>query len=109
MTTPPSQYLYRDVLFHPPEADHLADKILQKIRELTSQKETLLASVNYLDFNWEGQRKDKFIADVDPHKRNLLDQLENLIQQEKFFRAIHVTKREPYVNPDWETYMRSRH
>jgi uncharacterized protein YukE len=108
MATLPPQYLYRDVQFHPPEADRLADKIAQKIRELTAQKDTVHTSANNLDFSWEGQRKSKFMAEVDPHKRKLIEQIENLTRQEKFFRAIKVTRREQYVTPAWEAAQRGR-
>jgi hypothetical protein len=106
MSTPPPQYLYRDVQFHPPEADRLADKILEKIRQLEGEQKKVDSSINYLDFNWEGHRKDSFITEVDPHKRAIATTLENLIKQEKFFRTIKVTRREQYINPDWENYQR---
>jgi uncharacterized protein YukE len=108
MTSPPPQYLYRDVQFHPPEADRLADRILEKIRHLTMEKDKVGSSANYLDNNWEGNRKQAFISEVDPHKRNIITRLENLIKQEKFFRTIRVNRREQYVNPDWEAYQRGR-
>jgi hypothetical protein len=106
MPTPPQQYLYREVQFHPPEADRLADRILEKIRQLTAEKDKVESSAKYLDFSWEGHRKEVFISEVDPHKRKNAAQLENLIKQEKFFRAIRVTRREQYTNPDWEAYQR---
>jgi hypothetical protein len=108
MKSPPPQYLYRDVVFHPPEADRLADKIAEKIRQLTNGKETVLNSVNNLDFNWEGHKKEQFTTDVDPHKRKFTDHLENLIRQEKFLRALKVTRRESYPNPAWEAYQRGK-
>jgi len=108
MQPPPQQYLYRDVQFHPPEADHLADKILDKIRQLTAEKDKVESSAKYLDSNWEGHRKEVFVSEVDPHKRKIIEQLESLIKQEKFFRTIKVTRREQYVNPEWETYQRGR-
>ncbi len=108
MTSPPPQYLFRDVQFHPPEADRLADRILEKIRHLTMEKDTVGSSANYLDNNWEGNSKQAFLSEVDPHKRNLITRLENLIKQEKFFRSIRVNRREQYVNPDWEAYQRGR-
>ena len=109
MQPPPPQYLYRDVSFHPPEADRLADKILEKIRQLTAEKDRLESSAKYLDFNWEGNRKEDYISDIDPHRRKIIEQLENMTKQEKFFRTIKVARREQYVNPEWEAYQRSRH
>ncbi len=106
MASIPPQYLYRDVLFHPPEADRLADKILAQIHLLTMEKDRVESSAKFLDFNWEGHRKDSFISEIDPHKRKIIPQLENLIKQEKYFRTIKVTRREQYVNPDWEAYQR---
>jgi hypothetical protein len=108
MASIPPQYLYRDVLFHPPEANHLADKIADKIRQLTSEKEKVESSSKYLDFNWEGHRKEAFISDADPHRRKFFTQIENLIKQEKFFREIKVTRHEQYVNPAWEAYQSGR-
>jgi hypothetical protein len=108
MTSPPPQYLYRDVQFHPPEADRLADKILEKIRQYTLEKDRVDSSAKYLDFNWDGHKKEAFISEADPNRRKIIVQLENLIRQEKFFRAIRVTRREQYVNPAWEAYKRGR-
>jgi hypothetical protein len=108
MTSLPPQYLYHDVQFHPPEADRLADKILEKIRQLTAEKEKVESSSNYLDFNWEGHRKEAFVSDVDPHRRKIISQLDNLIHQERFFRTIRVTRREQYLNPDWEAHQRGK-
>lgn len=108
MTFLPPQYLYRDVSYHPPEADRLADKILEKVRQLTAEKEKLESSAKYLDFNWEGYRKDAFISEVDPHRRKIIAQFENMAKQEIFFRTIKVTRREAYVNPEWEAYQRGK-
>jgi uncharacterized protein YukE len=108
MQSPPQQYLYRDVPYHPPEADRLADKILEKIRQLTAEKDKVESSARYLDSNWEGHRKEAFVSEVDPHKRKIIAQLENLKKQEKIFRTIKVTRREQYVNPEWEAYQRGR-
>jgi uncharacterized protein YukE len=108
MTSPPPQYLYRDVQYHPPEADRLADRILEKIRQLTVEKDKVKSSANYLDSNWEGRRKNAFVSEVDPNKRKLVEQLERLTKQEKFFRTVKVTRREQYVNPEWEAYQRGR-
>jgi hypothetical protein len=108
MTSSPPQYLYRDVQFHPPEADRLADRILEKIRQLTMEKEKAESSANYLDINWEGHRKQSFISEVDPHKRKLSEQLKLLRDQEQYFRTIRVTRREQYLNPAWEAHQRGR-
>lgn len=106
MQPSPPQYLYRDVPFHPPEADHLADKMLERIHQLTMEKDKAEFSYKYLDFNWEGHRKELFFSEIDPHKSKIIAQLENLIKQEKFFRTIKVTRREQYLNPEWEAYQR---
>jgi uncharacterized protein YukE len=108
MTSSPPQYLYRDVQYHPPEADRLADQILEKIRQITPEKDKVETSTNYLDTNWEGHKKSAFISEVDPNRRKFITQLENLIRQEKFFRTIRVNRREQYVNPEWEAYQRGR-
>jgi hypothetical protein len=108
MQSPPQQYLYRDVPCHPPEANHLADRILVKIQELTLEKDKIESSVKYLDFNWEGHQKEVFLSEVDPYRRNILAQLENLRKQEKFFRTIKVTRKEQYINPEWEAYQRNK-
>jgi hypothetical protein len=107
MQTPPQQYLYREVLFHPPEADRLAEEIFNRIRQLTAEKEKVESSYKFLDFNWEGHRKEAFFSEVDPHKSKIVAQIEHLIKQENFFRSIKVTRREQYVNPEWEAYQRS--
>jgi hypothetical protein len=108
MTSPPPQYLFRDVPYHPPEADRLADRILEKIRHLVMEKDKVESSKNYLDNNWEGHRKQTVISEVDPNRRKVIAQIEHLTRQEKFFRAIRVNRREQYVNPDWEAYQRGR-
>jgi hypothetical protein len=108
MATLPPQYLYRDVQFHPPEADRLADMIRDRIRLLTGEKEKVDTSANYLDFNWEGHRKERFFSEVDPSKRKFAEQLENYRKQEQFFRTIKVTRREQYTNPAWEAAQRGR-
>jgi len=108
MTSSPPQYLYRDVQFHPPEADRLADRILEKIRHVTVEKDQVNTSANYLDSNWEGHRKEAFVSEADPQKRKMIDQLEHLRKQEQFFRTIRVTRREQYVNPEWEAFQRGR-
>ncbi|MBN2083756.1 MAG: hypothetical protein JW748_00930 [Anaerolineales bacterium] len=108
MISPPPQYLYRDVQYHPPEADRLADKILEKIRQFTMEKDKVETSSRYLDSNWEGRRKETFVSEADPHKRKTLEELEHLRKQEQYFRTIKVTRREQYVNPDWEAWQRGR-
>lgn len=108
MQSQPPQYLYRDVPYHPPEVDHLADRIHVQINQLTAEKDKMESSAKYLDFNWEGHRKESFFSEMDPHKRKVLAQLENLIEQENIFRAIKVTRREQYINPEWEAYQRGR-
>jgi uncharacterized protein YukE len=107
MQSPPPQYLYRTVLYHPSEADRLANLIFKKINQLTTEKDKVESSAKYLDFNWEGHRKESFFSEIDPHKRKINAQLENLIKQEKFFRTIKVTRQEQDVNPEWEAYQRS--
>ncbi len=102
MQPSPQQYLYRDVQIHPPEADRLADKIAERIRLLSVEKDKLESSARYLDSTWEGHRKEAFISDIDPHRRKIVAQIENLMKQEKFFRSIKVTRREQYLNPAWE-------
>ncbi len=108
MQSSPPQYLYRDVPCHPPEADHLADRILVKIQQLTLEKEKIESSIKYLDINWEGHQKEIFLSEVDPRRRKIITQLENLIKQEKFFRTIKVTRKEQFINPEWEAYQRSK-
>ncbi len=108
MTSSPPQYLYRDVQYHPPEADRLADRILEKIRRLTMEKDKVETSTNYLDNNWEGHRKQTVISEVDPNRRKVIAHIEHLTRQEKFFRTLRVNRREQYVNPDWEAYQRGR-
>jgi uncharacterized protein YukE len=108
MTSAPPQYLYRDVQYHPPEADRLVDRIVEKIRQLTIEKDKVNTSANYLDSNWEGRRKNAFVSDVDPNKRKLVEYLEKLTAQEKFFRTLKVNRRDKYVNPEWEAYQRGR-
>jgi hypothetical protein len=108
MQSSPQQYLYREVPYHPPEADRLADLLLNKLRLLIIEKDKVESSANYLDNSWEGHRKQSFISEVDPHKRKLSEQLKFLRDQEQFFRTIKVNRREQYVNPEWEAYQRSR-
>jgi uncharacterized protein YukE len=102
MQPPPQQFLYRDDQIHPPEADRLADKILEHIRQLNAEKEKVETSARHLDSTWEGHRKETFVSDFDPHRRKIITQIENLMKQEKFFRSIQVTRREQYLNPAWE-------
>src|SRR4030042_2829232 len=99
MTSAPPQYLYRDVQYHPPEADRLADRILEKIRHITVEKDKVETSTNYLENTWEGNRKQAFVSAADPNRRKSIAPLETLITQEKFFRTIRVHRREQYVNP----------
>jgi hypothetical protein len=108
MNSSPPQYLYRDVHYHPPEADRLADRMLEKIRQLTLARDKVDSSARFLDFNWEGHKKTVFISEADPNRRTIIVQIENLTKHERFFRTINVTRREQYVNPDWEAYQRER-
>jgi hypothetical protein len=104
MQSPPPQYLYRTVLFHPPESDRLADRIHAQISQLTAEKDKVESSAKYLDFSWEGHRKEAFFSESTPHKMKIAVQLENLIKQENIFRTIKVTRQEQYVNPEWESF-----
>jgi uncharacterized protein YukE len=106
MQPPPPQYLYRDVSFHPPEADRLAEKIAEKIRHIGLEKIQIDSSINALDSNWEGRQKDGFLSAVAPHRKKTAAQIEYLQQQELFFRNLKVIRREPYLNPDWEAYQK---
>jgi uncharacterized protein YukE len=108
MTTPPPQYIWREVQFHPPEADRLADKIHEKIRQMTDELTRTNSALNPLRNNWEGHRKEAFVSQVDPHPRKLGEQIEHLRQQERTFRQIRVTRREQVPNPDYDAYQRGR-
>jgi hypothetical protein len=108
MQQQPPQYLYRDVLFHPPEADRMADRIREKINQLTMEKAQVETTTRELDFTWEGNRKTAWIADAAPHKGKADESVEYLVQQENNFRNLKVTRREQYLNPDWEAYQRGK-
>lgn len=108
MKSSPPQYLYRDVLYHPPEADCLAEKILDTIRLLPDKHAKVDTSAKYLDSHWEGHQREKFASEADPHKRKFLEQLDYLKRQEKYFRSLEVSRREQYVNPEWEAYQRCK-
>jgi uncharacterized protein YukE len=101
MTDPP-QFLYRDVSFHPPEADRLADKIAEYIRKLMSEKSSIDTRVNNLNSDWEGYQKEIFISGVNPHQKKTIDLIEYLGRQKQFFHNLRVTRREAYTNPAWE-------
>jgi len=106
MKSPPPQYLYRDVLFHPPEADRLADKLAEVIRQVGAEQTGIDSSMSFLKFNWEGCRKENFLSEAAPHQNKIALEIEHLRKQESFFRKIRVTRRESYINPEWETYQK---
>ena len=105
----PPQFLYRDVSFHPPEADRLAEKIADSIRKLTSGESKVDTSVNTMSLEWEGHHKEMFISDANPHQKKGATSIEYLKRQENFFRNLRVTRREAYTNSAWETYTKGKH
>jgi hypothetical protein len=105
----PSQFLYRDVSFHPPEADRLADKIADSIRKLTSGESKVDTSVHNMSLEWEGHHKEMFISDANPHQKKGGASIEYLKRQETFFRNLRVTRQEAYTNPAWEAYTKGKH
>lgn len=108
MTIPP-QFLYRDVSFHPSEADRLADKIADSIRKLTSGESKIDTSIHTMSLEWEGHHKEMFIFDANPHQKKGVTSIENLRRQETFFRNLRVTRQEAYTNPTWEAYTKGKH
>jgi hypothetical protein len=108
MKPPPPQYLYRDVPFHPPEADRLADTLAAVIRRISGEKSAVDSSNNSLNFNWEGRRKEDFVSEAAPHANKIASEIEYLRTQEAFFRTIRVTRREPYLNPEWEAFQSAK-
>jgi uncharacterized protein YukE len=107
MAAPP-QFLYRDVLFHPPEADRLADRIAENIRKLIGEQSTIDSHINNLRSDWEGHQEEMFISDFNPHQKKSANLLEELRRQEQHFRSLQVTRREEYTNPAWEEYQRGK-
>jgi len=104
----PPQFLYRDVQFHPPEADRVAEKIAELIRKFTSEKSNVDGSVVSLNSDWEGHQKEMFVSDVNPHQKKGESTLDYLKRQESYFRNLRVTKREAYTNPAWESYTQGK-
>ncbi|MBN1439785.1 MAG: hypothetical protein JW929_10280 [Anaerolineales bacterium] len=84
----------------------MADKLLEKIRFLTAEKEKVESSSRFLDFNWEGRKKEGFMHETNPHGKKIIDQIESYRAQERLFRSIKVNRREQYLNPEWESYQR---
>jgi uncharacterized protein YukE len=104
MNSPPPKFKYREVSFHPPEADRLADKLAQVIQQVRARYEGFDSSLNFLKFNWEGSRKEHFLSEAEPHSRNIALGIEYLLSQEDYFRNITVTRMEAYINPEWAAY-----
>lgn len=107
MATPP-QFLYREVLFHPPEADRLAENIAAMIRQLITEQSTVNSHVNNLRSDWEGHQKEMFISDFKPHKNKSAGFIDELRRREQFFRSLKVTRQEAYTNPAWEAYEKTK-
>jgi uncharacterized protein YukE len=103
--TAPTQFLYRDVSIHPPEADRLADRIAEVIRKFTSENSTVNSHVNNLQSEWEGHHQEMFLSEVNSHQKQSANLLEELRRREQYFRTLSVTRREEYTNPAWEAYM----
>jgi hypothetical protein len=106
MNSPPLKFKYREVSFHPPEADRLADKLAQVIRLLRARREGFDSSLNFINSDWEGTRKENFLSEAEPHSRSIALGIEYLLSQEEYFRNITLTRREACINPEWVAYQR---
>jgi uncharacterized protein YukE len=107
MAAPP-QILYREVIFHPSEADRIAEKISDLIRKFQAEKGNFDDLIRNLDINWEGHQKEKFISTITPYHRKGNNLLEYLQRQLTFYKNLQVTRRESYTNPAWEVYQRGK-
>jgi hypothetical protein len=107
MASPP-QFLYRDVSFHPPEADRLAEKIAEHIRNMRSEQSHIDTHVSNLNSDWEGHHKEIFLSDVNPHQKKGSNSIEQLRKQEQYFRHLMITRREAYTNPAWDAYVNKK-
>ncbi len=98
MTTP-RQPIYKQVTFHPPEADRIAEDIHRLIQTLTTEHGKLdTASINVC-YGWLGHQSDRFFSEARPKIKKLADFVEFLRTREKFYRDINVTKWVEVENP----------
>jgi hypothetical protein len=86
------QPIYKQVAFHPPEADRIAEDIHRLLLTLTSEYHQLDTASTNVCYGWLGHQSDKFFSQTRPKVRKLADFVEFLRTREKFYREINVTK-----------------
>jgi hypothetical protein len=93
------QPIYKQVTFHPPEADRIAEDIHRLILTLAAEHGKLdTASINVC-YGWLGHQSDRFFSETRPKVKKLADFVEFLKTREKFYRDINVTKWVEVENP----------
>jgi hypothetical protein len=103
----PAKYLTRTIVFHPPEADAVADSIHAFLERLTGEYVTLQSDFKKGTSDWIGHQKEKFVMEAEPRIPKLASFVEYLRSRERYYRSMTVEKTEQYPNPAYDTYLRS--
>jgi hypothetical protein len=93
------QPIYRQVTFHPHEADRIAEDINRLIQTLTTEYNQLDTSSINVCYNWLGHQKDVFFEETRPKVKKLASFLEYLRSRETYYKNILVTKWEEVEQP----------
>jgi hypothetical protein len=101
----PPQYLYRQIYFHPREADVIAGGIRDLILRLTTEHADLDSSFIQRSYGWLGHQKDRFWEEARPRIRELAEFIDFLKTREAYYRNLTVSDWEQYENPAWAEYI----
>jgi hypothetical protein len=93
------QPIYRQVTFHPPEADRIAEDIHRLLLTLTTEQSQLDTASTNVCYGWLGHQSDKFFSETRPKVKKLATFVDYLRTRETFYRNITVTKWEEVTQP----------
>ena len=103
----PPQFLYRQVYFHPREADAVAEAVHELILRLMAEHANLDTSFIQRTYGWLGHQKDRFWEEARPRIQKLAEFIEFLKTREAYYRNQTVSDWERYENPAWAEYMKT--
>jgi hypothetical protein len=101
MTKQHQQFLYREVKIHPSEADFVADKIAEFIKNHSTSQEEIESIIKELHIYLEEHNIEEFIVKTNLQGNEFSDIIKLFRGQEKYLRNIMVKRKEQYLNPEW--------